>query len=170
MERLIRKAARMRQKHCSFGKPMIYSQGFKEANIAHDVTATFRSAGYYIFPEFPIQHGSIDAIFIRNREIIICEWKRLHPRSRSSILEQTKRMLEFDPAIQLSKFGFPKRQWQTRYLWICDCWDQPSLDWWFGLNTESKTPWPFNKWICGRFDFSSFGKDWSLYSWVWAFL
>lgn len=84
---------------------MKINEGFKEANIAHDVSAAFRKEGYYVFPEFPFSGGSIDAVFIRDSEVVICEWKRLHRRSVIDITEQTARMLRFDPQRELSEHG-----------------------------------------------------------------
>ena len=57
---------------------MKINEGFKEANIAHAFSAAFLRAGYSVFPEFSFAGGSIDALFLREKEIVLCEWKRMH--------------------------------------------------------------------------------------------
>lgn len=149
---------------------MRMNEGFKEANIAHDLSGTFRSAGFLAYPEFPYGSGSIDAVFVKEREIVVCEWKRLYPRSIPRIAEQTKRLMRFDAATEMAKHRFIAREWRVSRLWVCDTWLPSCADWWGGKLSKVQAVRPFDQnWKCGRHDFDSFGDGWYSYSWVWAF-
>jgi len=165
---LVNSAAAERARHFAIGRPMVASQGFKEANIAHDMAWAFRSAGYYAFPEFHFESGSLDALFVRKSTVVVCEWKRLHPRSATAIAQQTKRMLRFDPNRELPLRDFQPRPWKIRHLWVCDAWEPASIDWWLKRPSRIRTPNPFGDWTTGRIPFASLGEDWFPYAWVWA--
>ena len=153
-------------KHCA---PITGSQGLKEANIAFSVSHAFRSAGYFVYPEFRFNGGSIDAVFIRKDEAVIFECKQLYPRSISSIAEQTERMKLFANKTQLSKHGFKTPVRKSKLLWVCDTWEPKLETWWLGRGEKGRSKWPFNEWTVGKAEFPSFGDDWNPYSWLWAY-
>ena len=148
------------------------NEGFKEANIAHDVSAAFRSEGYLVYPEFPFENGSIDAVFIRDNEVVVSEWKRLYRKSTPEIVDQTSRMMRFDPNVELPKYGFKPRAWLVKRLWVCDVWDEfdDSVNWWSGSSSKIPTQYPFDStWKKGKESFPDFNPEWSRYSWLWAY-
>lgn len=171
MHSLIKKAIDSRSRHFQLGQPMVESEGFKEANIAHDLSAAFQNSAYYVFPEFPFGRGSIDAVFVKETEVVVCEWKRCHKESFKDIVSQTQRVLRFDPAVELPKYGFKPQDWVTRWLWVCDAWDQATIDWWHGRLVAAPIPCPFNgAWSVGYHTFPDLRPDrrW-LYVWLWAY-
>src|SRR4051812_47753679 len=156
MHAIIEDAIGLRKAHIDHGIPMNDSQGFKEVNIAFALWSAFHKAGYLGYPEFPHKKGSIDAMFIREEEIVICEWKQVHRGSAPVIVDQTARMMDFDPVLEFEKHRFKGRNWKTRRLWVCDAWEQSAVDWWMGCPTKILTPRPFDsKWTVGRKDFES---------------
>lgn len=170
MHEIVRDAIRVRREHIGLGIPMNVNQGFKEVNIAFALWIAFHRAGYFGFPEFPYRKGSIDAIFLRGEEIVICEWKQVYRSSAPIIVEQTSRMLRFDPIRELAKHRIASRAWKTRRLWVCDTWEQRAVDWWMGRETKIRTPSPFDsEWTVGKEDFEDFGDGWFPYCWLWAF-
>ena len=75
MHSLIKMAMESRARHFRLGQPITGTrEGFKETNVAHDMSHAFQNSGYYVFPEFPFE-GSIDAVFIRDFEVVVSEWK-----------------------------------------------------------------------------------------------
>jgi hypothetical protein len=147
------------------------TQGFKEVNIAFALWTAFFKAGYFCFPEFPYKNGSIDCVFVRGSEIVVCEWKKVHRNaSAREILKQTKRMLHFNPVPELEKHRFKRKKWRIIRLWLCDTWYQSTVDWWIGRETKIRPLPPFDsKWTVGKHDFDSLGTDWYPYFWLWAF-
>jgi hypothetical protein len=168
MDSLIEKAIESRAHHFELGQPMIEAEGFKEANIAQDVSYAFLDSGYRVYPQFPAGGGSIDAVSVKGAEVIICEWKRAYPGSFGDIVSQTERMLRFDPAVELPPHRFRTQPWVTRWLWVCDAWDKPTIDWWHGRSVSVRCPCPFNGgWTVGSHTFP--GLRWPLYVWLWAY-
>jgi hypothetical protein len=168
MDAIIQNAIDSRSRHFRLGQPMTsIGEGFKEANIAHDFSAAFQKSAYYVFPEFPFEGGSIDAVFVKDTEVVVCEWKRCYAGSFGSIVDQTQRMLRFDPAVELPKHGFKPQDWVTRWLWVCDAWDEPTVDWWCGRAVSAPLLCPFKTgWSIGDHRFP--GLRW-LYVWLWAY-
>ena len=147
---------------------MITAEGFKEANIAQDVSYAFQDSGYRVYPQFPVGSGSIDAVSVKGAEVVICEWKRAHAGSFGEIVSQTERMLRFDPAVELPPYGFRTQPWVKRWLWVCDAWDKQTIDWWHGRSVSVRWPCPFNGgWTVGYHPFP--GLRWPLYVWLWAY-
>jgi hypothetical protein len=170
MKSIITDALDIRRKHLAVGKPMHFGRGFKEMNIAFSVSLALQQAGYYAFPEFHYKGGSIDAIFVRGDEVIVCEWKYLSHRSVGSVVAQTKRMLSFKPEGHLPDFGFKSRKWKTRYLWVADSWEKRAVDWWLGAPSTIRDKRPFNdKWHVGSEAFSLGPEFDPYYVWVWAY-
>ena len=149
-------------------------EGFREANIAHDLSWVFRRNGYLAFPEFPFDGGSIDAVFVRDREVVACEWTRFYRRAKQKVIRQSERLLRFDPRIELPKHGFSIRPQVYTILWVCDVWFESDGEWWLGRAVDQLDPCPFGRgWKVGREDFSTLqlrahqGVEFT-YSWLWA--
>ena len=170
LEKIIKQAAADRERHFKLGKPMLAKEGFKEANIAHDISYAFRRAGYYSFPEFTLsQGGAVDHVFVRRNEVIVCEWKRLYARHTQQVADQTKRIKQFKPKQQFAEHGFPSRPWKVKHLWVCDAWtNNESVKWWLGQPTEISTRYPFHDWDVGKYSFPSLGENYDHYCWLWA--
>ncbi len=143
---------KIRKKHITVGMPMAQNQGFKEINIALAVSFAFREAGYHVFPEFPYKRGSIDAVFVHKKKVVVCEWKHIYGRAPRSIVAQTQRMLRFDPKREFMKHGFKAQPWKTKRLWICDTWQKSTVPWWTGDQTQARAKNPFarNRWVVGK--------------------
>jgi hypothetical protein len=170
MQSIIDEALAIRKAHIAVGMPMNVRRGFKEVNVAYSMSFAFQKAGYYAFPEFPHKGGSIDAIFVRDDEVVVCEWKHLYRRSAPLVVVQTERMLSFKPERDFLLHGFKPRKWKTRFLWVADSWEKRAVDWWLGKPTPIKDVRPFGRrWIVGSEAFPSFGAEWYPYVWVWAF-
>lgn len=170
MQPIINDALAIRKAHVAIGMPMNVRRGFKEVNVAYSMSFALQKAGYFAFPEFPYGGGSIDAIFVRGDEVVVCEWKHLYRRSASLVVAQTERMLRFEPKRDFRLHGFKPRKWKTRYLWVADSWEERAVDWWLGRPTSIEDKRPFDRrWTIGSESFPSFGPEWDPYSWVWAF-
>jgi hypothetical protein len=169
MRKIILGAVESQKAHLAHCSPVTEGQGLKEANIAFSISYAFRSEGYFVYPEFRFNRGSIDAVFIRNGEAIVCEWKQLYKRSAPVIAEQTERMKLFAEQIQSSKHGFKSPIRKLKLLWVCDTWEPEFKNWWLGQDDKQSTTWPFKGWILGKADFPSFGDEWNPYSWLWAY-
>lgn len=170
MRSIIEDAVTLRKQHMACGIPMLEYEGFKEASIAHAMWLAFFRAGYWGFPEFPYQGGSIDAVFVREDEVWVCEWKRLNRQSTCEIVDQTARMMCFDPSDELPRYRFKSRPWRTRRLWVCDAWESSAVNWWLKKPSTICTDHPLcSNWLIGKVDFESLGKDWYPYTWLWAY-
>jgi len=144
-------------------------RGFKEANIAHDLATAFRKQGFLAYPEFPFKGGSIDALFVKGNDIVICEWKKLSPRSIPKLTLQKKRMLQFNPRREMAAHEFKPRPWRTSWLWVCDTWFPDCREWWLGPRSKLTTKNPFDRqWQRGALTFNHLPKDWDPYCWLWA--
>jgi hypothetical protein len=150
------------------------NMGFKEAFLVNAVTFAFLERGFLCYPQFGFRNGAIDAVFIRRKEIVLTEFKRLDAGSTKSVRSQTRRMLRFSPRDQMSEHQFKPRRWKTSHLWVCDTWDEKSVQWWLGGVTTRRLPAPFDgNWKRGRVDLRRamlrHGTDWYPYSLLWAY-
>jgi hypothetical protein len=171
MRAIIENAIKVRRDQMALGIPMNINQGFKEASLAAAFWVAFSQAGYLGYPEFPYRKGSIDAVFVRHEEVVVCEWKRVTGPTASAVMRQTARMLTFDPNRELCRHRFCQRKYRKRLLWACDTWERKSADWWLGEGKASRKPRPFGDgWKVGMQVFDSFGEGWYPYFWLWAFL
>lgn len=167
----------VRRKHMSKEKggiPMNTNIGFKEANLVHAASLVLQNHDFLCFPEFPYAKGSIDALFVKNEEIIITEFKRLNLTTAQSIIDQNKRMMNFDPDEEMEKHYFKPQKWKVTFLWICDAWETNSVGWWMGKSNSIKLDCPFDKsWKKGNEDFRSEMQKhegvWNPYYILWAF-
>ncbi|MGA3143057.1 MAG: hypothetical protein ABSF10_08430 [Verrucomicrobiota bacterium] len=170
LSEIINFAVNCRATHFAFGKPRRGIEGFKEVNIAHDLSAAFRLAGFYVFPEFPLaKGGSMDGVFIRGDEVVVCEWKQCYARSAWEVPGQTERMVNFNSMTEFQIYGFPDKNWEKRCLWVCDAWDDETINWWFGRSPvkDGFPPCPFDgNWNRDEYKFQNLGWN---YSWIWAY-
>lgn len=171
MHKLIRSAVRDMKAHFKRCAPITAGRGLKEANIAFVVSHVFRQAGYLIYPEFRFKRGSVDAVFIKKDEAIICEWKQLYKGSIPAIWAQTDRMQTFARENFFAKRGFIGEIRKIRFLWVCDTWEADLREWWFARKCKepSSYPYPFRGWALGDEKFESFGEGWNPYFWLWAY-
>jgi len=179
-EGIITNAAKNQDRHFAVGQPWRGgNESFKEANIAHALSIAFHQAGYYIFPEFPmicpsLRMGSIDSVFVRGREVFVCEWKNHcdDTATQDKIKKQTERMEIFNTAADsiLTHHKFHGGPWCVHYLWVCEIWTKEEKDWWWDN---------FKDWTRGCYKFPGLKndprpalerwfKDGKLYWWVWA--
>jgi hypothetical protein len=167
---IVQRAISIRKAEIKRGRPMNEKQGFKEAHIALAMSFAFRDAGYIVFPEFPCKKGSIDAVVMNDDEVLICEWKQVYQHSAQTIVEQTKRMLRFDPPRDFPKYGIKVRPREIKRFWVCDTWNKTAVNWWVGRTKKIRPPSPFvSGWFCGYEEFASFGDGWDPYFWLWAY-
>ena len=175
-------AARSRERHFAVGQPWSGgNESFKEANIAHDMSMAFRQAGFFAFPEFPLPEQfrksakgakkSLDAIFVRNDVVIICEWKV--STAKKGILWDKERMEKYAPLTLKSDFrehGFKDNARNVYLLCVCELWEEKELETWRGY---------FGGWNIDNFEFSRVKwrnelDDWlkekegRAYRWAWA--
>jgi hypothetical protein len=169
MDKLIQRAVKDMRDHFKRCTPVTAGRGLKETNIAFEVSHVFRKAGYLIYPEYRFRRGSIDAVFIRKDEAIICEWKQLYKNSIHSIKAQTNRMRKFASVINFEKRGFKGEIRKIRFLWVCDTWEDDLHEWWLGHKCKEPSRNPFKGWKRGDKKFESFGDGWNPYYWLWAY-
>ncbi|PTY07519.1 hypothetical protein DB347_09500 [Opitutaceae bacterium EW11] len=171
---LIGEALNIHGKHIRCGVPMNLDMGFREALLVNSVTLAFHDRGYLCYPQFCFQGGAIDAVFVKGANVIVSEFKRLLPGSGRTILNQTKRMLEFDVRQEMAFHQFKPKDWQVAHLWVCDTWDKHTVNWWMGKRRRT-TDCPFDpSWRrLGCADFHGplerYGSDWDPYAVLWAF-